>query len=147
MAGSILCKIARVPVVILTIPVDRPQSKQSTQFGRGHAFTPPKKRKYLKYLAGQFKKCYTGEPLDGTFFLEVVYYFKKGKEHYEGQLMNNCADVVDNLNKPVCDALSGVVIKDDRKFCGALVFKARSSKPRIEVSIFRVTGRHTDGED
>ena len=59
--------------------------------------------------------------------------------------MNTCADVVDNLNKPVCDALSGVVIEDDRKICGALVFKVRSSIPRIEVSIFKVLGSSRNG--
>lgn len=137
-AGEIYAVVKRIPAVILTVHVERPQSKQSTQFGRGHAFTPAKKRKYMKLLADSFREQYNGKPMSGTFFIEIVYYFKKGKKHREGELMNTCADVIDNLNKPVGDALSGIVLEDDRKICGALVFKARSALPRIEVSIFRV---------
>ena len=121
-----------------------PQSKQSTNFGRGRAWTSPKKRQYLKDLAALLRKDLTGVALSGKIRLTVVYCFPwrqsdKAMQRQLGWAFMDKRPDIDNLTKPLCDALQSVALADDAQIVELRARKIRSDVPCIAVRIDTIT--------
>ena len=119
-----------------------PQAKQSTQFGRGRAWTPPKKRAYLKGLSDQFEQTYSGPRLYGLFRVTVLFCFPwrqsdKAVRQLGWSLADHRVDL-DNLWKPVADTLQKVCISDDCRIIESRARKIRYSTGCVAVRLDEV---------
>jgi len=122
----------------------KPEPKQSTRFTlSGHAYTDPKKKKYLQKLVQEFLRKLDDNfaPFEGQLRVMVVYTFPwrksdaKVARNQSWAYMNKRPDV-DNLFKPVGDALQTAgIIKDDGQIVEALARKIRAESPGIYVRI------------
>lgn len=131
-----------------------PQPKQSVQFSkRGFAYTPAKKRKYQKALkdaiaASELPK----ELLEGPLAMGIEFCFpltksdtstkkKRKKLEDNGGWMPASSQVIgdlDNLMKPVSDALNGLVIVDDGHICVARLSKIKANEPYIKINLSKI---------
>ena len=107
---------AEVPAKYLFLEVP-PQSKQSTRFGRKRAYTDKEKGAYVAELHLRAKINYSGPLLKGFVRLTVIYCFPWRKKDKDIRSLvwipKDSAPDVDNLTKPVKDALQGVVYAND----------------------------------
>jgi Holliday junction resolvase RusA-like endonuclease len=119
----------------------KPQAKQSTKFGRGHSYTPKKKRMYLEELATKLGQTFDGVPMEGQLRVAVVYSFpwrKTDKDREPWALMDRRPDI-DNLFKPLADCLEAVgVFGDDAQIVEVTIRKIRHDIPAISVKISSV---------
>jgi len=125
-----------------TMIVDiHPQAKQSTRFGGGRAYTSPKKAAYVKELTRQFKEQWPEDkaPIAGPVGLTVLYCFpwtkaqiKKGAS---GMAPTTKHIDIDNLLKPVKDALKQVCMEDDSQVVDVRARKVRFDSPAIIVRV------------
>ena len=108
---------------------EEPQAKQSMRFGGKSAWTDPKKKKYVKALSKAFKEQHVGRPLTGLLRLSVIYGFPFTQEESAflrlgWSLTDKCIDL-DNLLKPVKDALKKIVMVDDSQVVDVRARKIR----------------------
>ena len=122
----------------------KPQTKQSTNFGRGRAWTSPKKRKYLSDLADCLREDLTDGFISGRIRLTVLYCFpwrqsdKKLQRQLGWALMDKRPDT-DNLTKPLCDALQSVALHDDAQVVEIRARKIRVDTPCIALRLDQIT--------
>ena len=125
-----------------------PQPKQSTRFTlTGHAYTAPKKRKYLQDLvqqiSGNIPKSFI--IFEGRLRVSVVYSFPWRKSDAKTAKVQSWAYMdkrpdVDNLFKPVADALQTAdVIRDDSQIVEVRARKIRSGSPGIGIKIEQIS--------
>jgi len=97
-----------------------PIPKQSTAFGRGHSYTPKRQADYVKELKKHFKEAFTFKGLfRGPVSAQILFTFPTAKSNLEklgerGWYPHITIPDKDNLVKPVFDALTGTVWKDDK---------------------------------
>lgn len=119
------------------VAFEGPQAKQSTSFGGRHAFTPSKKRKYVKDLVRHFRACYDGVRLQGMIRLTVLFCFPWPQTEVAfrslGWALTDKHIDVDNLLKPVKDSLSGIIMNDDSQ-----VVEVRARKIRYKCGMIAV---------
>lgn len=105
----------------LELPI-RPEAKQSAIHGGGKTWISPKKMLYVNNLKFCITSQYKGPLLSGPIRLTVCYCFKwpkYGKVKQRHKVFNVFWDFftsrpdIDNLTKPLQDALSGTVCSDD----------------------------------
>ena len=134
-----------------------PQPKQSAQFSKlGFAYTSAKKRKYQKALrdaiaASELPK----ELLEGPLSMGVEFCFpltksdtktKKKRQELEDNggwkfASSQRIGDLDNLMKPVSDALNGLVIIDDGHICITRLVKIKAALPYIEIKLSKIINR------
>ena len=116
-----------------------PEAKQSTSFGKGHAFTPKKKRAYLKKLAELLKQSVDFEKICGTVRLTILYSFPWRNEDKPlrslGWIFMSERPDIDNLQKPLLDSLQKFCLADDAQVVEVKARKIRTSEPCIVVRI------------
>lgn len=122
--------------------VESPQAKQSVRFGNRRAFPDTKKVKYVKALADAFKADYGGPPLKGMLRLTILYCFpwtqkQKAMESLGWALTDKHVDV-DNLLKPVKDALKKIIMDDDSQVVDVRARKIRYKTALIVVRVDEV---------
>lgn len=131
-----------------------PQPKQSTQFSkRGFAYTPAKKRKYQKALKDTIAASkLPNELLKGPLAIGIEFCFpltksdtatKKKRQELEdndGWIFASSQKIgdLDNLMKPVSDALNGLVIVDDGHICIARLTKIKAAEPYIQINLYEM---------
>lgn len=119
----------------------KPQPKQSTRFGKGRAFTSAKKRAYMKSLAEELSKHFTGStPMAGDIRVSVLYAFPWRQSDPDvvrdlGWAFMNVRPDVDNLFKPLADAMQGVCFADDGQVVEVRARKIRSDDEGIAVRL------------
>lgn len=103
------------------IPI-KPEPKQSATHGGGKTWISPAKKLYVDNLVFGIKTQYKGEPLNGPLKLTVVYAFKTGKTCVVNERVRFMGipwyfymprPDLDNLTKPLQDALMSQVCTDD----------------------------------
>ena len=113
------------------------QSKQSTRFS-GHSYTDKKKRAYVEELANQLSGELRSANLAGPIGVTLLYSFpwlKKDQElNIEWALMIARPDI-DNLMKPVLDALQTKLEFDDGRVCQVKARKIRLLFPAVAVRL------------
>jgi len=136
---DVLVTPVRREFVIFEIPI---QSKQSVSFGRGHAFTSSKKRKYVKELEENIKKNYKKSKMNGDIRVTILYSFPWTKDtifystmHWV--LMGKEPDV-DNLYKPIADSMQGTCFTKDSEVCELRVRKIRSNFYGIAIMLEQI---------
>lgn len=128
-----------------------PQPKQSTNFNKGGwAYTGSKKESYQSAVrhAIAVSQDLPEAPLEGPLLMHVTFCFpltsadtktKKKRQVLEdnGGWIWACSkrNDLDNLMKPVSDALNSLVIVDDGHICSATLTKIKSVRPCIEIKI------------
>ncbi len=125
-----------------------PQPKQSTRFAAsGHAYTSPKKRKYVNDLVSSFRECVGSgfTVFNGRLRVTVVYSFPwrksdaKTAKNQSWAYMNKRPDI-DNLFKPVADALQkAAIIFDDGQIVEVRARKIRAEKPGVVCKIEQIS--------
>ena len=125
-----------------------PQPKQSTRFASsGHAYTPPKKKKYVNDLVQLFRECMGPgfTVFNGRLRVTVVYSFAwrksdaKTAKNQSWAYMNKRPDI-DNLFKPVADALQqAAIIFDDGQIVEVRARKIRAENPGIFCKIEQIS--------
>jgi len=111
-----------------------PESKQSTRFGQKHAYTDPDKLEYATKLARQFSASLKGKTFKGFISVKIVYCFPILKGDTEWSFHGVRPDL-DNLEKPVLDALKIVLENDDSKIVHVDQTKIRFLVPCIVVIV------------
>jgi len=118
-----------------------PIPKQSTAFGRGHSYTPKRQADYVKKLKRHFNSKFPYKGLfEGPIHIQVLFVFPaKGKAKKEklgdrGWYPHTTVPDKDNLIKPVFDAMTGTVWKDDKYVFRKDVMAVYSTFAKIVVS-------------
>lgn len=117
------------------------QAKQSCSFN-GHAYTPKKKRMYVESLRAMALLSRPETMLNGPVCLSVSFvrgYPKSwpSKEKFVRPMVGK--PDLDNLIKPLKDALSGVVYRDDSQVVQyELCEKKYGVKSEIIVKVFEI---------
>lgn len=109
----------------------------------GHSFTPKKTVMYENKVLAAFVSKYgevipTEKPV--TVSILAVYpipksWSKKDKIKAGDRLLFPKKHDWDNIGKIICDALNGVVYKDDRQIFKGIVYKTYGYRPRVVVNI------------
>ena len=130
-----------------TIPgpaVAQARPRLTTWGGRAHAYEPKKSKAYKSYV----RECATGqgapdEPLSGPLALVVTEYraipasWAKWKRQAanEGGIYPTSKPDFDNVTKSICDALNGLIWKDDAQVIDGHVRKFYDTEPRVEIEV------------
>lgn len=89
-----------------------PVAKGRPRFTRqGHAFTPPKTRRFEAMIADLARGAYMGTPLAGPLAVDVTFFLRAPKKRV--RTFPSIKPDVENLAKSLLDALNGIVWQDD----------------------------------
>lgn len=114
----------------------KPIAKQSVRTSKGHFYTSKKQADYVKKLKEIFKFRYKQVQLDGFVYIEIGYCFGPrtifGSSFYLGRVD------LDNLTKPVLDAMSGIVFKDDKQVVHATLWKYRGHNQGLDIEVGKI---------
>lgn len=118
--------------------------KQSAKFGSGGAFTPARQKKFIKLISQYAELNKPHELFDGSLELQIVVVFPFPKSAKKSQLNRGYDFHVkrpdfDNLSKPLCDALSGIIFTDDARVCKGSVIKLLGPKECIFLRLSRLS--------
>lgn len=142
--------------LLITIPgepIAKGRPKFSARNGIARAYTPAKTASAEASIAYFAAQAMAGrELLTGALSVEITAYRAKGMpgsptarlntkaraEHdaaQAGTVRPTTKPDVDNYAKAVCDALNGVVYRDDAQITDLIVRKRFSTSPRLEIRI------------
>lgn len=107
----------------------KPTPKQSTKFSNGRAYTPARLKKYVNDLKLLIKSQYKGDLLDTPIKIKRLhFYFEPTKTMLKSKKIRSelaCFVIpvivkpdLDNLCKPLFDAMEGVIFKGDQQIFG-----------------------------
>ena len=111
-------------------------------------YTPQKTRDYEEGIAWAARAAMRGrDPLDEAVRLGLVircpvpasWSRKKQQEALSGVRRPTGKPDVDNVEKAVCDALNGIVWRDDALVCEVAKIKRYSERPGIDVTVETLT--------
>jgi len=118
-----------------------PQAKQSVQFTRsGQAFTPAKKKKYVKDLNAFIRASYAAARMTGPIRVTILFCFPwrsadSKKKRKDGWAIMDKRPDVDNLLKPLLDSCSDLTFDDDGQVVTVIATKIRHDDPAIVVKL------------
>lgn len=110
-----------------------PKPKQSVQFGRYGAFTSKEKREYVDNLVKDLYNT-SGNKFEDTVRITIVYCFPFLVKEAEWSFKKTRPDL-DNLTKPVLDALANKWLIDDAQVAVLQVKKIKYKFPCIIIKI------------
>jgi len=132
-----------------------PEPKQSSSFTKkGFAFTPAKKKRYQEAIRHAVSVCedLPEMPHEGPLAIQVIFCFpltksdqntKKRRAFLEqnGNWLFACSsrNDLDNLLKPVSDALNKLIIVDDGHICSANLVKIKAHQPFISIVVSKIS--------
>lgn len=104
------------------------EGKGRPRFARGHVFTPQKTKDFearVRAAALDAMQSRGWEPTDEPVRVEITCFFlppKSATKKFLNQIDNTLVPYdkkpdADNIAKAVCDAMNGVVFKDDMQIC------------------------------
>lgn len=126
-------------MIKFTIPVP-PQSKQSVRKGVHSFYVDPKKKDYQKLLSFYASREFDLQramPIRGVILLRVKFIFSSTKKILRGRYKNTRPDL-DNLLKPLKDALSGVFFEDDSQIVSIEATKIYGEVGCIDVELIEL---------
>lgn len=106
-------------------------------------YTPKKTVNYEALVKMMASQSHKGEPFLGPVFVEIHAYFsiplsmkKTDRELAEKEYLPVLKKPdADNIVKAICDAMNGVVYRDDAQVCDLTVRKRYSKNPRVIVIV------------
>ncbi len=123
-----------------------PVPKQSVQFTRGgFAFTPAKKKQYVKDLRGFIRSSYLARKMTGKIRISLLFCFPwrkadKKKTREPGWAMMDKRPDIDNLMKPFFDACNDLCFDDDGQIVTVVAMKIRHEDPAIVLKLEELEG-------
>jgi len=143
-----MVKVVRTGHMFLMV---RPEPKQSTSFDtrkKGKkAFTSRRKEKYVTGLAEQIKKQWNQPKIMGRVRITALYSFPwrsndKVIRMMLWDLMSTAPDI-DNLYKPLADAMEKICFDNDSRVVCVQAMKIRSDKTFIAIRLDEIMPRRT----
>lgn len=130
-------------MIKFTLPIE-PVAKGRPRFSKsGHAYTPEKTRRYEAAVKAYSRKFAPRPPFTGPVSLTCVFYMpppkRKVREH------PTCKPDLDNLTKPIKDALNGIMWLDDgqvTKITAYKVYDWTTRETKTEVQIEEIKGAY-----
>lgn len=124
---------------MIVIPI-QPKPKQSVRFSRTGSFQPREIRNYVDALRWYIRSQHRQPPTDQPLSIGITYYFQAAKSMKKADIARLPLPHVkrpdlDNLTKPVLDAMAGIVFIDDSQVCELFLAKKTDEKARIEIII------------
>jgi len=127
--------------MFIFIPI-RPRPKQSVRKGKYGFYQPKDLVEYIESLRTHIKSQWTSKPLEGAVGFEVIFIFPYPKSYPTSKRRLwefSCKRPdIENLEKPLMDALKNLVYKDDSQVCYKKAFKVYSNFSGILVKVFKV---------
>ena len=123
-----------------------PVPKQSVKIGKGHGYVPTRVTEYIEKIKTVVKGKYTGKPVKGLIGIELCFCFPfRTCDKQFASKFPYCISAIqkdlDNLKKPVFDAISGILIDNDRQICYDPACKIRTHKPGIGLVTYKIRQR------
>ena len=115
------------------------QPKQRPRVFRGRAFTPKETAQYEKLVKEWASLIYRKPPSEKA--VKVVMHFYMAKAKTNKKVFHTQTPDIDNLAKSVCDALNGIVLKDDCQIVELVlskVFCEIDKQPYVSLQIFEL---------
>lgn len=122
-------------MISINIPVD-PLPQPRPRFGGGRAYQPRRIIDYKKLVGLAGKVAMRGREIIDKSAVDIrLCFYRKF-----APTSRNYGDF-DNLAKAVCDALNGIVYKDDSQIVKCTIEKRQDKEnPRIEVYVCNIAG-------
>ncbi len=124
------------------IPI-KPKPKQSFAMGKHGGFTPDVTKKYVQSLKKWWLQHWQCGLIEGTIYLKCCFCVKfRQTDAYAAEkvplLLNMTQVDLDNLQKPLQDAMQGVVMRKDEQVCVLNSCKIRCNYVGTGVQIFTI---------
>ena len=121
------------------IPI-KPKPKQSFTMGLSGGYTPTATKNYVKALQKWWKTNWRRDFLVGTIYLQCCFCVKfRQADSYAAErvpLVLNMTQVdLDNLQKPLQDAMQGIVMRKDEQVCVLNSCKIRCAYEGIGIQV------------
>lgn len=130
----------------IIIPI-KPLAKQSVRFTRsGIAYQPASSKSYCQSLKYYARSQYRGEPESGAIAVDVIFTFpplksftKKRMDALEDEPEIHCKKPdLDNLAKPLLDAMNGILWVDDSQICQLSLSKNIGIEMGIQIYVHQL---------
>ena len=121
-------------MIKIIVPID-PLPQPRPKFGNGRAYQPKRIVAYKDFVKMAAQSAMRGKNIfDKCVTIELKFYrkFKPTSRNYGD---------FDNLAKAICDALNGIVYKDDSQIVRCVIEKRQDKdNPRVEITACNVVG-------
>ena len=135
-----------IRLTVDTVPVAQPRQRVGVIAGHAHNYTPAKHPVNAYKAAVQVAAREAGLPqplLDGPLVVAMTFYLPRPKrlmrkKDPNGPIPHSAKPDRDNLEKSTCDALNGLVWRDDSQVYKGVVAKfyhEKNGHPRVEMVI------------
>lgn len=136
--------MSAVRIIVPGKPVAKGRPRLTTINGHARAFTPDRTVRYENLVATAGAGAMNGAaPLEGALAVTLTAYFQlpKGASKArrvvaaEGRDWHTCRPDGDNIIKAACDALNGIVWRDDAQVASVQIVKLYQETPRLEIEV------------
>lgn len=132
-----------ISFVVYGEPVAQGRPRATTINGHARMYDPAKSHDYKDYVRLVASEYAPEKLLEGAVSLELNVYLpipksfsqKKQRDAEKGLIRPTKKPDMDNYIKGICDALNGVIWKDDCQVIHLIAEKLYSFRPRIEIVI------------
>ena len=127
-------------------PQGKGRPRASVVAGHARLHTPAATQLYENWIRQCWLERFRGVRLSGPVKIQGVAFFEVPKSYSKNKRLlctqnvtpPTCKPDWDNIGKALCDALNGIVWKDDAQIVDGRVVKLYAEHPRVEVEIWRV---------
>jgi Holliday junction resolvase RusA-like endonuclease len=132
-------KLIQIELAGVPVGKGRPRFVRAT----GRAYTPDKTRRYESDLRLAAQDAMVGrDPLDGPVGVSIFAYMPVPESWSRKKRDQALLSIIRPVTKPdadnllkACDALNGVVFRDDKQIVSAHIVKEYSAKPRLTILV------------
>lgn len=124
------------------IPI-RPIPKQSFLMGHGRGYIPKRLVDYVKALKTHLQGVWQGPPFNDPVMIKFCFCvkFRKCDDTFKSKapFMLNVSQVdLDNLTKPIQDAMQGLLFNNDKQVCLTNACKVRCEHEGTGIDVYQV---------
>jgi Holliday junction resolvase RusA-like endonuclease len=129
----------KMSIPVSPVPAGRPRFTRN-----GHAYDPPKSRRFKHDVQLYVKRMYREQPIADVPISVTVNFYRpiqksiSKKEHTRREKHTSlplCKPDIDNYIKSTFDALNGVLWTDDNLICHIESYKFYDVEPHIEIKV------------
>ena len=122
-------------MISIIVPID-PIPQPRPKFGNGRAYQPKRTVAYKEFVSLAAKTAMSGRKIFDKNAVDIhICFYRKFSP-----TSRNYGDF-DNLAKAICDALNGIVYRDDSQIVRCVIEKRQDKlNPRVEITACDVAG-------